>query len=127
MILPVLQRHFERLLIRRPNAIMEELPDNAALITIPEFVLPPGWSKRQTTVYFVVLNAYPETAPDCFWVEPDLKLAGGGSPKNSGTTAIPHRTFPILWFSWHVAGWAPSRDDMVTYMSVIEDRLNRPE
>lgn len=127
MLSPVLQRHFERLLLRRPDATIEELPDSGALITIPNYVLPAGWSKSQTTVYFVALNSYPEVAPDCFWIEHDVTLVNGCPPKSSGTNRIPHREFPVLWFSWHVSNWVPTRDGMFTYLAVIDDRLQRPE
>lgn len=131
MISGVIKRHFERLQKRRPDAQIEELPDGGAMISVSDVALPSGWLKTQTTIYFVVLNSYPEAAPDCFWAEPDLKLANGGNPRNSGSNNIPHHSFPVLWFSWHITdtqrNWTPSRDDMVTYLAVIEDRLKRPE
>jgi hypothetical protein len=94
------------------------------LIELPQVVLPAGWNQTHTTVYFVVPLGYPMAQPDCFWTDGALRLATGEMPINSGTNPLPsmeHR--PTLWFSWHVSGWNPAHDDLLTYLRVIENRF----
>lgn len=87
-----------------------------------------GWNRPTVKVLFVVPPGYPAGQPDCFWVEPsNFRLAGGQTPQaaNDGN-AIPGDVVPgraTTWFSWHVQSWNPSRDSLITYFKVIQDRL----
>jgi hypothetical protein len=95
---------------------------------VPGVDIGPGWSQPQVTVLFLAPPGYPAAQPDCFWVEPTgLRLAGGGTPQNTndsnpipGDTAQGRKT---TWFSWHVQGWNPNSDSLVTFFKVIMKRL----
>lgn len=121
-----IERQIAQLRLIHPSATLEPLPDGSFLITIPEVGLPTDkWNKRTTTVRFIAPVGYPASRPDCFWTDRDLLLAGNRVPQNTGTNAIPHREqLPTLWFSWHVSAWSPNSDSLVTYLRVIERRLN---
>jgi hypothetical protein len=108
-------------------ASIQRLPSGAALVTIPNVVLPDGWSKPRTTVRFLAPVGYPHSKPDCFWADADLRLANGALPTAANTSnPIPEATNePGLWFSWHVGQWNPSRDTLMTFYKVIQDRFRK--
>lgn len=90
-----------------------------------------GWNRPAVKVLFVVPPGYPAGQPDCFWVEPNnFRLADGQTPQSANDgNAIPGDVVPgraTTWFSWHVQSWNPSRDSLITYFKVIQDRLAPP-
>jgi len=107
-----------------PEATAELRPDGSRLIRIPKYPLPkPGWNADSTTIYFVVLASYPMARPDCFWTEPNLRLASGGPPQNTSVNNSAGTIEQLLWFSWHPSTWNPNTDDLLTYVRVIDRRL----
>lgn len=108
------------------KAILEKLPDGTHLITVADVPLPSGWSKTSTAVLFIAPVGYPVSCPDCFWTDPDLRLANGNLPQNTGQTPIPNHAAPHHWFSWHLASWNPNSDNLLTYFYVIKRRLQDP-
>ncbi len=123
----VLDAQFEALKAVFPGATLTRCPDGSALIIMPEVIIGHGWSKGSVTYRFVAPAGYPHAKPDCFWVDPDLKLASGGMPQNSGMSTPPATTQPLLWFSWHTATWDPNRDSLLTYARVCEQRMTKPQ
>ncbi|WP_176478459.1 E2/UBC family protein [Mesorhizobium sp. WSM3876] len=102
------------------------LAGGAILVTVPEVPLPVGWSKAASAIRFLAPAGYPFAALDCFWADPDLRLAGGGMPQNSAMNNIPETSEAGLWFSWHLtSGWNPNRDTLCSWMNTILDRLRR--
>lgn len=118
-----LQQQFALLKDTFADATMRELPSGAAIITLPNYALPPGWSQSTTTVYFVAPVGFPFGRPDCFWADPSLRIANGAMPHASGMQAIPETAEPLLWFSWHISQWYPNRDSLLTYERVIRARF----
>lgn len=120
--------HLERLRAREPDLQVRQLPDGSQLISIPQVALPAGWNKPHTVVHLVAPLGYPYAQPDCFWADPDLRLTSGAVPQNAGLgTPIPHTPGqPALWFSWHLQVWNAARDDLMTWLTVIRQRLARP-
>ncbi|MBD8900359.1 E2/UBC family protein [Rhodanobacter sp. DHG33] len=105
------------------------LPNGSQLISIADFPLALGWNQQKVTVHFVAPPGYPAAKPDCFWVEPaGLRLADGGTPQNSNdANPIPGDTQPgrrTTWFSWHLQGWDPNQDSLLTFFEVIRQRLS---
>lgn len=98
--------------------------DGTTLITLPSVRLPEGWSAPATTVRFVVPVGYPAAQPDCFWAAHNLRLANGSIPANSGVQAVPVVQTNGLWFSWHLAAWRPSHDNVTTYARFILRRFD---
>ena len=103
------------------------LPSGTVLVTIPGMPLPPGWSATTTTVRFLVPPGYPFAAPDCFWADDGLRLAGGAVPQSSGPgNVVPETNTSALWFSWHLQGpWDPNRDTLSTWTNVIIEPLRQ--
>ena len=120
------QEQFEILRGYENGAVLQELVDGSHLITVGGVKLPSGWSKSETSVKFLAPVGYPFSKPDCFWTEPDLRLANGNLPMNTGSNPIPHVGPGNLWFSWHVASWNPNCDNLLTYWYVIKRRLSDP-
>jgi hypothetical protein len=110
-----------------PNTEARNDGTGAMNITVPNLDLPDGWSKRQANLYFKVPVGYPVSRPDCFWVDPDIRLANGNMPKNSNMQPLPPEQTPKLWFSWHAEQWQPSRDSLKTYIQIMLNRLKVPE
>ena len=106
-----------------PGVAVHRDPTGQHLIELPNFPLPPGWSKPRATVLFRLPPAYPEARPDCFWADVDLRLAGGAMPTNTGLPPEQLLGRNWLWFSWHVQRWAAGKDDLVKYVGVITQRL----
>lgn len=118
-----LESQFELLKTQHSSATLRTLPNGASVVTLPDFPLPEGWSRPAATMRFVVPVGYPFANPDCFWADPDLRLATGAMPMNTNMQPLPETSEPLLWFSWHTAKWHPSRDTLTTYMFVILNRL----
>lgn len=111
-----------------PGSTLEALPGGVELVAVPEVPLVSGWSKSTTAVWFLIPVGFPSATPDCFFADIDLRLANGAQPASSGIQEIPNAGKGArLWFSWHVNGWRPARDTLLTYMRVIRDRLDRAQ
>lgn len=125
MITPLIQTQFDQLLKTSPGATMQALPDGSVWVVVPGVAAaPPGaWSHPAVTVRFLLPLGFPQARPDCFWADPELRLAGGGLPQNSAIQDAPHGAGQQLWFSWHVAHWNPQVDTVQTYLNVVRRRL----
>jgi len=119
--MPVAERELSRLAETHPAAGLLAQPDGTLIVEVPGIVLPAGWSLPSTTVQWVVSPGYPAAQPDCFFADAELRLATGAMPVNSGLQEIQGRQ--LVWFSWHVQGWRPGRDDLLSYLRFIESRL----
>jgi E2/UBC family protein E len=121
---PILDRQLEELRQVYPNgAEPRTLPSGAVLIELRRVELPKGWNKPSTSIRFLVPVGYPFAAPDCFWADQDLRVHPNTQPQATNFQPIPEINSPGLWFSWHVQGWNPSRNNLVTFVKVIEQRL----
>ncbi|MFP5327657.1 MAG: E2/UBC family protein [Acidimicrobiia bacterium] len=107
-----------------PDATITDGADGTSIIAVPNLVLPAGWSMGATSVWFVVPIGYPAAQPDCFWSDPDLRLATGAMPSNAAPQALPLLETPALWFSWHLAAWRPSYDSISTYARFVLRRFD---
>jgi hypothetical protein len=118
--------HVQRLMARVPQALTRPVPDAGMLVTLPALPLGAGWNKSSTEVHFFAPVGYPFAKPDCFWADDDLRLASGASPQNTGNNPMPGLGKAALWFSWHTDHWNATRDDLMTWVASIKDRLSRP-
>jgi hypothetical protein len=122
-----LEIHIQRLRQRRAEAEFSVVEGSGTRVSLPSIALPPGWSKASTAIHFFAPQGYPFAKPDCFWADEDLRLASGAVPHASNcTTPMPGLGKPALWFSWHTEHWNASRDDLMTWIAAIAERLARP-
>lgn len=120
--------HIERLRARIGDVHVQEVAGAGWVIRIPAVTLPTGWNKQSTHVSLVAPQGYPFAKPDCFWTDLDLRLANGNMPQNAQiNNPIPGVPDAMLWFSWHVDPWNPNRDDLVTWFTLIKQRLSKPQ
>jgi hypothetical protein len=120
------ENQLQRLRERHPEASWEERAPHGLLVTIPRFELPPGWNKSSTQVKFFAPQGYPYARPDCFWADGDLRLQGRSDmPQNSQINPVLPELGGLVWFSWHLAQWDPNRDDLLSWVGCIRDRMLR--
>ena len=88
--------------------------DQLDWVLIPELVLPAGrFNKERTKLLFRIPIGYPQTGPDNFFVDIDLRLKDGSNPpafnpnrdSSSGPAPVPG---DWGWFSWHPESWRPA-------------------
>jgi hypothetical protein len=109
---------------------LEVAPDGSWLI-IRRYPLPPGWSKDATSVLILVPAGYPQTPPDNFYVDIDLRLAGGGRAEG-GSDGLAHSGRQWQQFSWHfvdASEWQPHAEidcghNLVSFLTGVEQRLS---
>jgi hypothetical protein len=106
---------------RRPGAAIESMPGGQDLLVVPMVPLPPGWNRPAATVSILVPTGYPHARLDCFYTEPDLRLANGADPANSSVQAVFGGQY--RWFSWHVTSWDPVTGTLDRYVRFCESRL----
>jgi hypothetical protein len=99
-------------------------------VLIPNYRLPPNRFNLATTpVLFAVPVGYPNTGPDNFFVDVNLRLQGNAMPPafntNSNSSTGPA---PIPgnwgWFSWHPSAWRPAAnpavgDNLLTFLTGV--------
>jgi hypothetical protein len=80
-------------------------------VLLPIVALPPGrFNKTECRVLFRIPAGYPQTGPDNFFVDSDLRLANSAAPpalnigNQSGSGAAPVEG-SWAWFSWHPQQW----------------------
>jgi hypothetical protein len=105
-----------------PTAVVADRADHSGVVAVPGLPLEPGWNQPTAEVLFMVPTAYPAAQPDCFYTDPQLRLACGQLPINTALNELDGRQ--LLWFSWHLASWHPHRDNLVSYLRFIERRLH---
>lgn len=119
------EQQVETLRQRYPGASSREWANSVALVIVPDVPLPKGWNRTSTTVRFVVPAGYPFANPDCFFVDPSVRLEGERMPQNSAMQAL-GELGEMLWFSWHLNGaWRPNKDTLTTWMAVIAHRFEQ--
>jgi hypothetical protein len=107
-------------------------------VLIPDYPLPPDrYNKERTKLLFVIPPGYPNTGPDDFFVDADLRLKDGGQPpglnpgsnSSSGPAPLPGEW---AWFSWHPASWRPAAtieggDNLFTFLRSVNMCLRGEE
>jgi hypothetical protein len=122
----ILSMQLEQLRERFGDVQSRPMASGTTLVTVPGIRLPEGWSKTSTTIRFLVPPGYPFAQLDCFWADPDLRLANGAVPQNSGYNPIPEAAEQGWWFSWHLTSpWNPNRDTLSTWMNVVIERMRQ--
>jgi len=88
--------------------------DQLDWVLIPELVLPAGrFNKERTKLLFRIPVGYPQTGPDNFFVDVDLRLKDNSNPpafnankeSSNGPAPVPGEWG---WFSWHPQSWRPA-------------------
>jgi hypothetical protein len=126
----VLERRKEELELIRSQYGDIEVDSNLGWFIIKQWNLLPGWNKKETSVLINIPPGYPVTPPDNFYVDNDLRLAGGTQPANTSLNQS-HLGKQWLAFSYHVEGadWHPHADvlkghNILTFLTGVAKRLS---
>ena len=82
------------------------------------------WSRDKVDLLIIIPPPYPNAKLDMFWVMPKLFLPDGAIPNAAACEEI---YLGRTWqrFSWHPSTWNPARDDLKTYLEVVNHRLHQ--
>ena len=120
----MLQSHID--MLRKEGHIVETIPGDEIGVVIKDYPIPTAiWNQSSADLLIKAHPAYPNAKIDMFWLDPPISLKRG-VPANA---TIPEAQFGKQWqrFSWHVGTWDPAHDNLLTYLTVVDDRLNRNE
>lgn len=119
----LIAQQLEELRGRVPAASLERSPEGHQVLLVPGCRLGPGWSQEAVGIRFLIPAGFPHVQPDCFYVDPELRLASGAEPANSSIQAVFGGQF--RWFSWHLASWDPLRGTLDRYLRFCQRRLGQ--
>jgi hypothetical protein len=99
-------------------------------VLIPVYPLPRGrFNKNETRLLFAIPVGYPNTGPDNFFVDGNLRLKDGGAPpafnpNSNSSTGIAPVPGDWGWFSWHPQVWRPAAsveggDNLETFLTGV--------
>jgi hypothetical protein len=116
------------------NLLKEEYPglqygQGLDWVLLPQYVLPLLYNIEQTPLLWLIPPGYPQTGPDDFFTDGDLRLKNGINPpsfnlgpnSSSGVAPIPGNWG---WFSWHPENWLPATtiekgDNLFTFLRSV--------
>lgn len=97
-------------------------------IIFKDYPLPAGlYNMEKTDLLVFTTPHYPNANLDMFWVDQGLLLKNGGVPK-SAETIEPHAGRTWRRFSYHPYNnkpWNPAEDSVISFMSYVQQRLER--
>ena len=121
---PALQAHIDKL--REEGLTIETIQGDEIGVVIKDYPLPAEiWSQPSADLLIKTHPTYPNAMIDMFWLDPPVSLRRD-APVNAATIEA---QFGREWqrFSWHVGTWDPAHDNLLTYLTVVDDRLSRNE
>jgi len=120
---PLLAQHIEELRGRDYTIEVTEASNEICLV-FKDYPLPVGmWNKDRTDMLIIAQPVYPNSKLDMFWVAPGLTLSDGRIPQG-GDVRETHCGREWQRFSWHLQTWNPARDNLITYLEVVDHRLH---
>lgn len=118
---PLLQDHV-RVLESRGFAVEVSVSD-AIYIVIKDYPIPEAiWDRSSSDLLVMAYDTYPNAPLDMFWLDPPVSRRNGQAD-GVGTETRNGREWQS--FSWHIGGWDPAHDSLLTYLDVVNDRLRR--
>jgi hypothetical protein len=100
-------------------------PDGWTFLVVPDFPLPSGYSASNAKLLVKLPPAFPDAAPDMFWLSPEVKTANGGAPMGTSTEPLIGSNWQR--FSWHLlpGAWRPGASSLRDYMRCVRARLEK--
>jgi hypothetical protein len=112
-----------------PGARYEEGGGNRYLV-VDRFPVPGHFSPTEVKLLVLLPNGFPMAAPDMFWVEPYLRLAGGREPEGASSYEA-HLGRTWQRFSWHYThgqgAWRLGHSGLLTHLQFCQTRLAQPK
>ena len=92
------------------------------------YPLPSGiYNQEKTDLLIFTTPQYPNAGFDMFWVDENLKLQNNTIPQNGDSIEVylGRRWRRFSYHPYNSKPWNPSEDNVVSFMSYIEQRLRR--
>jgi|SRR5579883_267303 len=112
---------------RYPAAQTTTFPSGNVWVSL-DLPIPVGWGVTTVKLWFFVPPEYPATPPDCFWVDPMLKVNGNPPTNTQNSQPMPDLGRSQQWFSWHINNngqWDGNRDTLTTWVNSCRQRLDQ--
>jgi len=95
--------------------------DGLVYLIFTRYPVPSGYSTRRTNLLIKVPLSYPNGKLDMFWTGEDLRLVGGGMPRQTTFEQILGKQW--MRFSWHPSKWNPGSDNLRTFLEFVNQGL----
>lgn len=94
-------------------------------LVISDFQLPEGFQPNRVELLIKLPPAFPDAAPDMFWVCPAVRTTAGNMPRSTTNERLLGKNWQR--FSWHLAAgaWKPGVSDLRDFMRCIYSRFLR--
>ena len=125
---PLLQQHVSQL--RRDGYVIEVTAEGSGeqariYLVFKDYPVPATiWGRAAVDLLIMAQGVYPNAQLDMFWVHPKIVLLDGHLP-NGGNSDESY--LGRIWqrFSWHPSRWNPARDNLITYLELVNYRLHQ--
>ncbi|MGI9302024.1 MAG: E2/UBC family protein [Gammaproteobacteria bacterium] len=100
-------------------------PQGWTFLILRDFLLPEAFTPNRVRLLVKLPPAFPDAAPDMFWVHPQVKVAAAGAPQ--GTSMEPLLGQAWQRFSWHLqsGAWRPGASTLRDFMRCVCARLEQ--
>jgi len=107
------------------RAELHSEPGGWSLLVISNYLLPVGFQPNRVQLLVKLPPAFPDAAPDMFWVWPGVKAPNGALPRSTSTERLLGKDWQR--FSWHLAAgaWKPGISTLRDYLRCIRARFLR--
>lgn len=100
-------------------------PDGWIFLVVPDYPLPEGLSPRSVQLLVKLPPAFPDAAPDMFWLSPQIRTPAGTTPQGTSIENL----LGAQWqrFSWHLnpGVWRPGISTLRDFMRCVRARLEK--
>lgn len=100
-------------------------PDGWTFLVVPNYPLPGSFSPDCAQLLVKLPPAFPDAAPDMFWLSPHIRTKSGCSPQGTSTETLLGQ--PWQRFSWHLlpGAWRPGTSTLRDYLRCVRARLEK--
>lgn len=109
------------------RASVHQQPDGWSFLVISGYKLPGAFQPDGVDLLVKLPPAFPDAAPDMFWIHPAVKTAAGTLPRATSIESLLGKEWQR--FSWHLAGgaWQPGTSTLRDFMRCIAARFIRQD
>lgn len=96
-------------------------------LVIKGWPVPAGYEPREVDLLVRLPAGFPDAAPDMYWCDPPVRLAGTGAYPPQADLMEQHLGRQWQRFSRHLppGAWQPGRDSLESYLALIRTELER--
>lgn len=100
-------------------------PDGWTFLIVHDYAVPGGFTPTVVRTLVKLPPAFPDAAPDMFWLSPPVKTSAGAAPLGTSVETV----LDTQWqrFSWHLlpGAWRPGVSNLRDYMRCVRSRLEK--